>query len=95
MFKELLERCLRGPGVTRVAEREAAAGAGLEGVPQAFRGVVEKIRRFAYKVTDDDIAGLRAAGLSEDAIYELTVAAALGVSKRRLDAAMEAIHAAG
>lgn len=80
---------LRGAGVTTPAER-AAAHDGSDARPY-----LEKVRRHAHRITDEDIAGLRAAGLSEDAIFELTVAAALGVSKRRLELAMEAIRAAG
>jgi len=88
VLKQLLDRVLHGAGVTSPAERKAA----LDGTDQ--RAYLEKVRQHAYKVTDDDIAALRAAGMSEDAIYELTIAAALGVSKKRFDSAMEAIDAA-
>ena len=88
VFEALLDRVLRGEGVTKPAERQAAFG---EGGP----ALLDKVRRHAYKVTDEDIAALRAEGLSEDAIYELTIAAALGVAKRRLDNAMRAIDEAG
>jgi hypothetical protein len=88
VFADLYERVVRGPGVTTPAEREAAAGTG------PVHAALQKVRDAAYKVTNDDIAALKASGLSEDAIFELTIAAALGVSKRRLDAAMKAIDAA-
>jgi alkylhydroperoxidase family enzyme len=35
-------------------------------------------------VTDEDIEGLRSAGLDDDVIFELTVAAALGAGSKRL-----------
>lgn len=87
----LIERVLEGPGVTTPAQRQAAAGTGSEGLPAEAVAVIEKVRKHAYKVTDEDIAALEAAGLDDDRIFELTIAAAIGVSKRRLEAAMRAI----
>jgi alkylhydroperoxidase family enzyme len=63
----------------------------------AYDGVVEDpvlahyvamVREHAYRVTDADISALRAHGLSDDAIFELTVAAALGEAQRRLAAGL-------
>jgi alkylhydroperoxidase family enzyme len=63
----------------------------------AYDGVVEEpvlaqyvtmVRQHAYRVTDADITALRAHGLSDDAIFELTVAAALGEGQRRLAAGL-------
>jgi alkylhydroperoxidase family enzyme len=48
---------------------------------------LEKVRARAYAVTDADVEGLKAAGLSEDEIFEQTVAAAISEGLRRLDAA--------
>jgi alkylhydroperoxidase family enzyme len=45
------------------------------------------VRAKAYTVTDADVDALREAGLSEDEIFEQTVAAAIGEGLRRLDAA--------
>jgi alkylhydroperoxidase family enzyme len=50
-----------------------------------------KVRERAYTVTDADVESLKAAGISEDEIFEQTVAAAIGQGLRRLDAAAEAI----
>ena len=52
---------------------------------------LEKVRLHAYKVTDADVARLQEAGLSEDAIFEQTVAAAISEGLRRLDAAAAVI----
>jgi alkylhydroperoxidase family enzyme len=41
---------------------------------------------------DANIAELRAAGLSEDEIFEITIAAALGAACRCLDAGMRALR---
>jgi alkylhydroperoxidase family enzyme len=60
--------------------------------PRAELGpYLEKVRTGAYKVTDADVEALKAAGLSEDDIFEATVTVAIGEGLRRLDAAMDAI----
>jgi hypothetical protein len=41
----------------------------------------------AYKVTDREVQALKDAGVSEDEIFEQTVAAAISEGLRRLDAA--------
>jgi alkylhydroperoxidase family enzyme len=50
-----------------------------------------KVRERAYTVTDADVESLKAAGISEDEIFEQTVSAAIEQGLRRLDAATEAI----
>jgi alkylhydroperoxidase family enzyme len=52
---------------------------------------LEKVRTGAYAVTDVDVAALREAGLSEDGIFEATVAVAAAEGLRRLDAALRVI----
>jgi alkylhydroperoxidase family enzyme len=52
---------------------------------------LEKVRTHAYKVTDTDVERLKAAGFSEDEIFEQTVAAAISEGLRRLDAAAAVI----
>ena len=47
----------------------------------------------ATQVTDADLAALRADGLDDRAIFELTAAAAVGEAGRRLDAALAALTA--
>jgi alkylhydroperoxidase family enzyme len=46
---------------------------------------VEKVRKHAYKVVDADIDDLRAEGMTEDDIFELTVDVARDEGQRRLD----------
>jgi alkylhydroperoxidase family enzyme len=57
----------------------------------ALAPYLEKVRSHAYTVTDGDVAALKEAGLSEDEIFEATVAVAIGEGLRRLGAATEAI----
>jgi alkylhydroperoxidase family enzyme len=59
--------------------------------PEAMASYLEKVRERAYTVTDRDVEALTAAGLSEDEIFEQTVAAAIDQGLRRLDKAMEVI----
>jgi alkylhydroperoxidase family enzyme len=55
--------------------------------PAAMTPYLAKVRERAYAVTDADVDGLKNAGVSEDEIFEQTVAAAIGEGLRRLDAA--------
>ncbi len=57
-------------------------------VPEELEGWVEKVARHAYRTTDEDIESLKAAGYSEDQLFELTVAAALGAARGRLESAL-------
>lgn len=56
--------------------------------PPEFATYLEKVRLHAYKVTDRDIEELKAAGFSEDEIFEQTVAAAVAAGLERLDAGL-------
>jgi hypothetical protein len=88
-MEHLVEAVLAGPGTLDPSIRRAAA----EGtdVPAALRGYLDKVARHAYKVTDEDVEALRAAGYSEDQIFEATVSCALGACMRRLEAGLSVI----
>ncbi len=64
------------------------------GVVSGLRGFAQKVARWAYKVTDEDVAALREVGHSEDAVWEAIVAAGMGISMDRLDRALQLIDAA-
>jgi alkylhydroperoxidase family enzyme len=72
-------------------EQLRAAARPDRGAPRAARPYLETVRRHAYRVTDDQVAELRADGLSEDEIFELTVAAAVAAGLERLDAGLRAL----
>jgi alkylhydroperoxidase family enzyme len=59
--------------------------------PTEMAGYLAKVRDRAYTVSDRDIEELKEAGLSEDAIFEQTVAVAIAEGLRRLDIASEVI----
>ncbi len=52
-------------------------------LPGPLEGYVDKVSRTPYKVVGADLDALRAAGHSEDEIFELTVATALGSAHGR------------
>jgi alkylhydroperoxidase family enzyme len=68
-----------------------AAAARVASVSPALAPYLEKVRVRAYAVTDGDVDRLRGAGLTEDEIFEQTVAAAVTEGLRRLDAARRAL----
>ncbi len=99
-MKRVAEAVLRTPGdadtgLRARVEAYAASLGGREGpvpeLPDDLRPYVEKVASNAYKVVDADIARLREAGYSEDAIFELTLAAALGAAQARLEAGLAAM----
>jgi alkylhydroperoxidase family enzyme len=59
--------------------------------PDAMDGYLRKVHERAYTVVDGDVDALKAAGLSEDEIFEQTVAAAISEGLRRLDRADEVL----
>jgi len=94
---DIVREVLDGPGVTSRRERMAALeGSGPELIsrPALMGTYLTKVREQSYRVSDEDFAALRAAGLSEDAVFELTVAAAVGAAFRRLEAARRAMRRA-
>jgi alkylhydroperoxidase family enzyme len=94
-IQRLIDAVLTGAGDTqpdtrRAVETRAAALGGRPsetagGLPAALDGYVDKVARHAYKVTDEDIAALGQAGYSPDAIFEVTLSAALGAGMSRLE----------
>ncbi len=60
-------------------------------VPAELAPYVEKVRLHAYEVTDGDVDALKAAGFSEDDIFEQTVSAAVAAGLERLDAGLRTL----
>jgi alkylhydroperoxidase family enzyme len=77
--------------VARPIDELRARAADAAPAPPAMASYLAKVHARAYTVTDADVAGLRAAGLSEDTIFEQTVTAAMVEGLRRLDAALEVL----
>ncbi len=91
-LREVRARVTQGPGELAACVRQAAAS--RADVPPEARAYTEKIRRHAYKVVDRDVEDLKAAGWSEDQIFELTIAIAMGEGLYRLDHALRVLKEA-
>ena len=52
---------------------------------------LEKVRTRAYAITDADVQAVKDAGVSEDEIFERTVAVAVDEGRRRIAAAERVI----
>ncbi len=91
MTQALIDAVLATPGHTPGALRRAAMaraarpGGPPDGLPAQLAGYVDKVALHAYRVTDDDLAALQRVDSSEDAVFEITVSAAIGAALDRLD----------
>jgi alkylhydroperoxidase family enzyme len=88
-LRDLERRVLDQPGTLDPSVRRAAADGGT--VPEAVAGYADKVRRAAYTVTDEEVAHLLATGWTQDQLFELTVAAAFGAARRRLQIGLDAM----
>jgi hypothetical protein len=84
------QAAIEAPGVTDAALRSAVYDAAAQ--PAPLGPYLDKVRDQAWTITDEDIGALQATGYSEDAILELTIAAAAGAAVRRYDAALRALR---
>ena len=80
---------IQARGVTDPALRRAVYDATAQ--PPPLGPYLDKVRDQAWAITDADIGALQASGYSQDAILELTIAAAAGAAGRRYDAALRAL----
>jgi hypothetical protein len=88
----VITRILEGDGKTPRAQRRAAFE--NTGLPDPLKTLVDKVARHAHRVTDGDVGAVRAAGLTEDQIFELVVCAAIGAANRQYDGAYAPLGAA-
>lgn len=70
--------------------RAAATG---DGLPEPWPAYAKLVREASYRVTDEDVRRLTAAGRTEDEIFEITVAAAVGAALHSFDAGRAALKA--
>ncbi len=104
-MQRMVDAILNTPGDTETALRRAieARAAAYGGrpdqeqageVPANLTTYVDKVALHAYKMTDADIEKLLQAGYSEDAIFEITLSAALGAGMARLERGLAALKGA-
>src|SRR5262245_35017184 len=83
----------RSPSQLRqaIAARCAGVQDTTDEIPDALAAYIEKVALHAYKITDEDVEQLVAAGYSEDEIFEITLSAAMGASLARLERGLAAL----
>jgi len=89
LHRALVTRILEGPGRATQGDRRAAFENVEQGEPLGI--LIDKVAQRPTQVTDDDIAAVKASGLSEDEIFELVVCAAVGQATRQYDTALQAL----
>jgi hypothetical protein len=90
--KAIVARILEGEGKASREQRKAAFD--NAGLSEPLRTLIEKVAKSARTVTDQDVAAVRAAGLSEDQIFELVVCGAVGQATRQHEQGLAALAAA-
>src|SRR5580658_2658065 len=92
MRTALTTKVLGGAGKTSPSERRAAFN--NTDLSEPLATLVEKVAMHACRVSDEDIAAVKASGLSEDQIFELVVSAAIGQATRQYETALAALETA-
>jgi len=90
--KGVVARILEGEGKASREQRKAAFD--NAGLSEPLRTLIEKVAKSARTVTDQDVAAVRAAALSEDQIFELVVCGAVGQAMRQHERGLAALAAA-
>lgn len=101
--QRLIDAVLRSPGaidtgLRRAVETQAAHLGGRvpfaqgDPLPAEVERYTTKVALHAYTVEDRDIEALKEAGYSEDAIFEITLSAALGAGIARLEIGLSALR---
>lgn len=99
-MQRMVDAILTTPGDTETAlrraiEARAATYGGRPGqigeIASNLSGYVDKVALYAYKTTDANIEKLLQAGYSEDAIFEITLSAALGAGLAWLERGLAAL----
>lgn len=87
--RALEDRILNGAGATSRDQRVRAFN--NADLPEALRTLLGKVAAQPTQVTDAAFAAAKAAGYTEDQIFELVVCAAVGQSARQYEAGLAAL----
>jgi len=88
-YRALVDRILNGPGRTTPGQRAGAFNNADLAPP--VHALIHKVAMTPTRVTDTDFAAARAAGFSDDQLFELVVSAAVGQSARLYEAGLAAL----
>jgi hypothetical protein len=87
--RALVDRILNGEG--RASAQQRAHAYGNEGLPPPLDTLIGKVATSPTQVTEADFAAAKAAGVSEDQLFELVICAAVGQSARLYAAGLAAL----
>lgn len=98
-IRDLIHRVLQNgvdteAGLRTAAFEHAAQTGEASSLPHELRPWLTKVAVHSYKTLDRDVDALRKACYSDGAIFELTVAAALGAGALRCKSGLEALEEA-
>jgi hypothetical protein len=88
-YRALQDRILNGEG--RSSPEQRARAFGNAGLAPPLDGLLGKVATRPTQVTDADFTAARAAGFSEDELFELVICAAVGQSARLYDTGLAAL----
>jgi hypothetical protein len=88
LHRELVDRIVGGDA--RASREMRLAAFDNAGLDEPMATLIDKVAHHSYQVTDDDVAAVRTAGLSEDQIFETMVCAAVGAADRQYKSAFAA-----
>jgi hypothetical protein len=89
LHQALTTRILKGDGGATATQRQAAFD--NANLSEPLMSLIDKVAKYAYKVTDKDIESVKASGVNEDQIFELAICAAVGQARRQYDSALAAV----
>jgi alkylhydroperoxidase family enzyme len=87
--RALVDRVLNTAG--RASPEQRARAFSNAGVPPPLHALIGKVATRPAQVTDADFAAAKAAGFSEDQIFELVISDAVGQSARLYEAGLAAL----
>ncbi len=90
--QDLVDRVLNGEGTSSAQQRARAFSNG--GLAPPLDALVDKVATRPAQITEADFAAAKAAGFSEDQLFELVVCAAVGQSARLYESGLAALSAA-
>jgi hypothetical protein len=85
----LVDRVLHGEG--RSSAQQRAQAFSNADVPPPLRALIDKVATRPVRLTEADFADAKAAGFTEDQLFELVIAAAVGQSARLYQAGLAAL----
>lgn len=87
--RDLVERVLNGEGTASAQQRAHAFN--NDGLAAPLDALVAKVAMEPTQITNADFAAAKAAGFSEDQLFELVVCAAVGESTRLYESGLAAL----